>query len=331
MKNETEQRMTLRVSAVHRERYCLYNGTDEIYAKLKGSLIGQLESYPVVGDYVTIKYNSYGDSVIEQLKPRKTYFVRPDRSGHAAGFVKTMKEEVLAANYDYAFIVTSLNQNYNLNRIIRYVSIVLQGGGKPIVILTKEDLCDNPQTYVKEIQEMTEEVSVYTVSAKQGTGIDALLPYLKEGNTILLLGSSGVGKSTLVNRLAGSDIMKVNDIRDEDGKGRHTTTHRQSIVLPSGATIIDTPGMREIGVMDVEEGVNDTFTDIAQLVQSCKFSNCRHQSEPGCAVKIAIEEGRLTKERFELYQNLQMENAWSVGLSKPIVRKKAAVMRNRVR
>lgn len=322
MNCENGKKIRGRVSEVHRERYTLQYEEEELYAKLKGTLYKTLENYPVVGDYVTIKYNVYGDSIIEAIEPRTSWFIRPDQSGHAAGYVKTMKEQVLAANYDYAFIVASLNQNYNLNRIIRYISITIQGGGKPIVILTKADLCDNPEQYIREIKDTTKEAEVFAVSSITGAGLSQLAPYLEKDKTIILLGSSGVGKSTLVNKLAGKEIMYVNEIREKDAKGRHTTTHRQMIQMPSGAIVIDTPGMREIGVIDVEEGVNDTFSDIVELIHSCRFSNCKHNGEPGCAVQRAIEEGVLTRERYELYFGLQRENRWATQKAKRNSRKK---------
>lgn len=321
MKCEDGRKIRVRVSEVHRERYTLQYGNEELYAKLKGTLYKSLENYPVVGDYVIIKYNAYGDSIIEEIEPRTTWFIRPDQSGHAAGYVKTMKEQVLAANYDYAFIVASLNQNYNLNRIMRYISITIQGRGKPVVILTKADLCDNPEEYIREIKNTTKEAEVFVVSSKTGAGLSQITPYLEKDRTIILLGSSGVGKSSLVNKLAGREIMYVSDIREKDAKGRHTTTHRQLIQMPSGAIVIDTPGMREIGVIDVEEGVNDTFSDIVELIYSCRFSNCKHNGEPGCGVQRAIEEGILSRERFELYRGLQRENRWATQKARKNSRK----------
>lgn len=271
MSGKNENKIRARVSAVHRERYCLIYEEKEVFAKLKGSLYRSLESFPVVGDYVEVRLNPYGDSVIESVEDRRSYFVRPNLSGHAEGYVKTIKQEILAANYDYAFIVASLNQNFNVNRILRYVSITLQGGGKPIVILTKADLCEHPEEYVNELKKMSQDTEVFVVSTFAEIGLNALLPYLEKDNTIILLGSSGVGKSTLINKLAGKEVMDVSGIREKDGKGRHTTTHRQMIQMPQGATMIDTPGMREIGLLDVDEGMDDTFSDIKELISGCKY------------------------------------------------------------
>lgn len=315
-KNE-EIKLNARVSEIHRDRYTLIDEEkNEIFARLKGSLYKQLDTYPVVGDYVSVKFNLYGDSIIEEIKPRRTYFMRPDLSGHAPGYVKTIKDQMLAANYDYAFIIVSLNQDYSLNRIMRYVSLTLQGGGKPIVILTKADLCKDTLPYISEIKETAREVEVFAVSSKLGIGLSQLTPYLDKNKTIILLGSSGVGKSTLINKLADREIMEVSEIREKDGKGRHTTTHRQMIQMPSGAIMIDTPGMREIGILDAEEGINDTFSDITKLINLCKFSDCRHDKEPGCAIRGAIEEGALSEERYSLYRSFQSENKWSTEKAK---------------
>ena len=277
----------------------------EILAKLKGSYKGEL---PVVGDYVTFLYNQYGESVITSVCERKSLLKRPDQSGHAIGYVKNMKEQIMVSNFDYVFIVASLNENYNFNRIARYVSITLQGGGIPVVILTKVDLCSNPGRYVREVEDLSDDVKVHTISALYGIGIDELNEYMIPGNTIAILGSSGVGKSTLVNALAGKEIMETSAIRESDAKGRHTTTYRAMIELENGVTLIDTPGMRELGMCDVEEGIDETFSDIAELASCCRFSDCKHDTEPGCAVKAALQDGSLSYERFELYLSLQRES-----------------------
>ena len=265
---------------------------------------------PVVGDYVSVQYNQYGDSLIESIEPRKTLFVRPNRSGHAEGFVKNLKTEVLVSNFDYVFIVSSLNQNFNENRIARYISITLEANAVPVVILSKADLCADVESYVQKIKALSDKVMVHAVSSKTGYGLDALKTYLQPNVTIALLGSSGVGKSTLLNTISGTELMAVNAIRDEDGKGRHTTTHRELFTLPCGTTIIDTPGLREIGLSNIDEGINDTFSDITDLFTECKFRNCTHRSEPGCAVTQALADGTLSEERWDLYQKLHEENEW---------------------
>ena len=296
------------ICEVQKNSYKIRFWEEELSAKLKGSFYKEDTQLPVVGDYVTFLYNRSGDSIIISVCERSSVLKRPDQSGHAIGFVKNMSEQVMVANFDYVFIVASLNDNYNFNRIARYVSITLQGNGIPIVILTKVDLCSNPGRYVREIEELSDKVRVHTISALYGIGLDELEEYIKPRTTIAILGSSGVGKSTLVNAIVGEEIMKTSEIREEDSKGRHTTTYRQLLELPNGARIIDTPGMRELGMCDVDEGIDETFSDIAELEICCKFSNCKHDTEPGCAVKAAIEDGTLSMERFELFQKLHWES-----------------------
>lgn len=268
---------------------------------------------PVIGDYIIFDYNSSGVSIIKEILERKSIFKRPDQSGHATGYVKTMKEQILAANFDYVFITVSLNKNFNINRITRYISVTLQGGAKPVVILTKADLCDNKEEYIEQVRKISNDVDVFALSALSGEGMSNLNSYLNEGTTIVFLGSSGVGKSTLINTISGKDIMKVSAIRESDSKGHHTTTHRQLITLPSGVTIIDCPGIREIGMCDVEKGIDDTFQDIIDITSNCRFSDCRHVTEPGCAVKRALEDGTLLKSRWELYNSLIHESNWAAS------------------
>ena len=303
---------TGRICKVQRELFTVMTDQGECTAKLKGSFHKAGLEFPVIGDYVKLLWNPYGDGIIEQIQERKSVFKRTDLKGHAAPYVKTVKEQVLAANFDYVFIVASLNQNYNVNRIVRYISTTLQSGAKPIVILTKADLCKNPDSYVEEIRKVSDKAKVYAVSAKTGIGLDSLKEYMQPGVTIALLGSSGVGKSTLVNTIAGEEIMRVNHIRENDARGRHTTTHRELIALSSGVFIIDTPGIRELGMYDAEEGIQDTFLDITELFSKCKFNNCRHQTEPGCAIKIALQNKTISTERWNLYCRLINENSWGV-------------------
>lgn len=217
---------------------------------------------------------------------------------------------MLAVNFDYVFIVDSLNKNFNVNRITRYISVALKSGAKPVVILTKADLCNDADYYIKEVKSISEKIDICIISAKSGIGMKQLDSYLKRGITILLLGSSGVGKSTLVNAIAGEELMKVSEIRENDSKGRHTTTHRQLIMLPSGVAFIDTPGIRELGMWEASEGIDDTFSDITELFGDCKYSNCTHTTEPSCAIKKAIENKMISNERWRLYCQLKNEDEW---------------------
>lgn len=297
-----------RICEIQKNTYIIKYWEKELVGKLKGSFYKEDKEPPVVGDYVTFLYNPIGDCMITNVCERSSFLKRPDQSGHAIGYVKTMKEQAMVANIDYVFIVASLNDNYNFNRIARYITVTLQGNANPVVILTKMDLCSNPGRYIREVEEISEKVCVHAISALYEIGINDLEEYLSPGATIVMLGSSGAGKSTLINALMGKDAMKTSDIRESDSKGRHTTTHRQVLELRNGAFLIDTPGMREIGMCDVNEGINETFSDIVKLEQCCKFGNCKHDTEPGCAIKAAISDGTLTLERYELYKSLHAES-----------------------
>lgn len=196
---------------------------------------------------------------------------------------------------------------------MRYAATVLQEGIQPVAVLTKADLCEDVESLKMQFKQMLPQIKVHAVSALTGDGMDELNEYLQPGITIAFLGSSGVGKSTLVNALAGTEVMKTGGIREKDAKGRHTTTYRNMIELPSGMIVIDTPGMREIGLCDVDEGLDDTFEDIAELAMNCRFRDCTHTNEPRCAVRQAIEDGSLSQERFELYRSLHEESRRSAG------------------
>ena len=292
-----------RVSEIRKNSFTVHFGGRDVPAKLKGSFYeGTPDRWPVVGDYVSFAYNPAGDSVILSVRERRSLLARPDQA-------KTGVLQYMVANVDYCFIVTALNEDYNFNRIARYASVALSGGAVPVVILTKSDLCHNVGRFVREAESVGDGIRVHAVSAKYGIGLDELRQYFVPGTTIALMGSSGAGKSTLINAIAGEEVMQTGEIRLNDGKGRHTTTHRQMIRLFNDVWIIDTPGMREIGMASADEGIDRTFSDIVALESRCRFSNCRHETEPGCAVKAAIASGELSKERFELYKNLGKENA----------------------
>lgn len=312
-----------RVTAVHKQHYSLITEQGECLARLKAGIYFNncTEEFPTTGDFVQIQYNPDGESLIIRTLPRKSKFARNDLSGHTADFAKTIKEQTVAANFDYVFIMQSLNHDFNPRRIERYLALSWQTGAIPVIILTKADLVTDTSQYVAKVNQIAIGVEVHVVSAKTGYGIDGLSDYLIKGNTIVFLGSSGVGKSSLVNKLAGKELMKVSDIREDDSKGKHTTTHRQLVLLNSGVMIIDTPGMRELGMWEASAGIREGFSDVEHYFGNCKFHDCRHVSEPGCAVKIAIQNGELPQERWDSYLALRREAAF--------VEDKAAYMRNK--
>ena len=300
---ESSGAVPARITAVHRGRFAFVSDLGEGTAQLKGKeYYYEGETFPTVGDFVLIDFNRDGESRIVKTLERKTFFSRRD---------PYKGEQAVAANFDYVFIMQSLNHDFNPKRMERYLTAARQSKAEPVIILTKADLTDDYLPYILETSRVAEDVKCHIVSAKTGYGMDELTQYLEKGKTLVFLGSSGVGKSSLVNVLAGEQIMDVNGIREDDSKGRHTTTHRELIMLKCGAMIIDTPGMRELGMWDVTEGLGDAFSDVEEIVRRCKFRDCRHGTEPGCAVRAAIESGELDEARFESYMNLKSEAKYS--------------------
>ena len=301
-----------RISEVRKNSYKVRFWGEDLPAKLKGSFYeSDAENLPVVGDYVTFQHNPIGESVILSVCERQSFLQRPNQA-------KTGVMQYMVANADYTFIVTSLNEDYSYNRIARYASAVIQGGSIPVVILTKSDLCSNVWPYISEVETISDKIRVHAISSLYDIGMEDLKEYFAPGKTICLLGSSGAGKSTLLNALAGEEIMKTKEVRSYDSTGRHTTTHRQLIELENGVSIIDTPGMREIGMANMEEGIDNTFSDIIELEKCCRFSDCKHETEPGCAIKAAIESGELSMERYILFKNLGAENTRNYAKKKEI-------------
>ena len=294
-----------RITELQRERYTVMTEHGEVSATLKGAFYhaAQIrEDLPTVGDFILLQYNESGVSLVAELLPRRTKFSRADFLGHSAGHVKTAHEQVVAANFDYVFIVTSLNRDFRVNRIVRYLTQANSTGAQPVVILTKADLVDDATPYIHEVEAVAPCIPVHAISSYTKAGIDGLSQYLQPGKTIVFLGMSGVGKSSLVNTLMDADIMAVKETRREDtSKGAHTTTHRELLMLPYGAMVIDTPGMRELGLYDAEEGIKAVFSDVEDLFSQCKFTNCRHETEPGCAVKAALADGTLPAQQWERY------------------------------
>ena len=290
-----------RVIAVHKERYALVCDEGECFGRLKvKEYYKGDEDFPTTGDFVLINYNPTGESQIIKTLPRRTYFSRRDPTPGRG-------EQAVAANFDYVFLMQSLNHDFNPRRLERYLTLAWQSGAIPVVVLTKSDLVDSTAEYVGAISDIAVGVDILPVSSATGDGLEALEKYVTAGKTLVFLGSSGVGKSSLVNALAGEKIMTVNGIREDDSKGRHTTTHRQLVMLKNGAMIIDTPGMRELGMWDVSSGLSGAFGDVESFLGRCKYRDCTHDSEPGCAIKLAIESGELPLERWESYKKLRQE------------------------
>jgi ribosome biogenesis GTPase / thiamine phosphate phosphatase len=300
-----------RVTELQREQYTVITEQGEVTAILKGAFYHTAvtrEDFPCVGDFVLLQYNENGASRIAKLLPRRSKFSRADYSGHAAGYVKTILEQVVATNFDYVFIVSSLNWDFKVSRIMRYLTQTRQSRGEPVVILTKADLAPDFSASLAEVQKTAPDVPVYAVSSHTGSGLDGLSEYLQPGKTVVFLGMSGVGKSSLLNALMNQEVMTVKDIREADSRGRHTTTHRQLFMLPSGAMVIDTPGMRELGLFGADDGISAGFTDVEELFTQCRFNDCRHQTEPGCAVLAALADGALAPEHWERYLVQKREN-----------------------
>ena len=275
----------------------------EVSGKLEYNAVGR-EDFPAVGDWVVLDRNekNTGNAVIKTVLPRNTKVSRK-----VAG--RKSDEQIIASNIDYIFICMALNSDFNKRRLERYLTIVWDSGAVPVVLLTKADLCEDVDAKVLEAEEVAIGVDIYVSSSVTGEGIESLEKYLYEGSTCAFIGSSGVGKSSIINYLIGEDFMKVNKIRNDD-KGRHTTTHRELVQISGGGLIIDTPGMREIQIMDVDDSLDRTFSDIEELTRLCKFSDCQHDTEPGCAVKKALKSGKLDEGRWENYLKLKRETAF---------------------
>lgn len=304
-----------RIIAAHKDRYEIVCNQGQGYAQIKrGCYYDNPNSiYPTTGDFVIIEWNSNGDSMIFETLKRESSFSRAASTSDRNHKLHIQHEQLVAANFDYVFIMQSLNNNFNLQRIERYLSLAWGSGGIPVIILTKSDLVANTQEYVEQVKDISFGVDVYAISCKTKEGLENIQKYFSKGNTIVFLGSSGVGKSTLINTLYGKEIIRTSEIREKDSRGKHTTTSRNLIMLPNGAMIIDTPGMRELGMWNAEAGISETFKDIEKLAQICKFSDCTHTNEPGCKIREAIETGKLSEERFEKYLSLKRESEYNTN------------------
>jgi ribosome biogenesis GTPase len=275
---------------------------------------------PAVGDWVATTPADPGSPlVIQAVLPRRTAFTRSAGEERKAG--KLVAEQVLAANVDIAFVVAGMDGDFNLRRLERYLAVAWSGGSTPVIVLNKADVADDAEGLRVAAEAIAPGVEVRAVSALTGTGVDALRDaHLARGRTAVVLGSSGVGKSTLVNALVGSERQRTGAVREDDSRGRHTTTHRELVRLPGGALLIDTPGIRSLGVAGLSDGLGPTFADIADLALRCRFSDCRHDGEPGCAVQAALADGTLAAERLASHRKLEREAAHVARASDPLLR-----------
>ncbi|OZM58440.1 ribosome small subunit-dependent GTPase A [Lottiidibacillus patelloidae] len=299
-----EEQFIGRVIVQQRGQYKILSEAGEFAAKITGKFFHQIvrqEEYPAVGDWVVYtKGEQDSEASIHQVLPRKSKFSRKTVGG-------ITEEQIVATNIDTIFIVTSLNDDLNLRRIERYILLAWESGANPVIILNKLDLCTDIEEKKRLVEEVAIGVPIIEISALKNQRIENLSTYVKDGQTVALVGSSGVGKSTLINQLIGRDVQDVGGIREDDSRGRHTTTHRELFVIPSGGIIIDTPGMREIQLTDSEDGLSSTFHDIEELAELCRYRDCTHENEPKCAVKNAIDEGTLSADRLQSYRKLQRE------------------------
>ncbi|HEV2708452.1 MAG TPA: ribosome small subunit-dependent GTPase A [Pyrinomonadaceae bacterium] len=296
-----------RILLQHNKIYLVYTAGGEIYAEVAGRLLHEArgrEDLPAVGDWVTLR-RAEGETAratIHAVLPRKSKFSRK-----AAG--SRTEEQVVAANVDTVFLVTGLDNDFNPRRLERYLIMAHESGAHPVIVLNKADLVEDHAEKVREVERIAAGVPVVSMSARRGEGVEQLLPFVGAGQTVALMGSSGVGKSTIVNRLLGDEAQRTQEVRRGDDRGKHTTTHRELLLLPGGGLVMDTPGMRELQLLVSDRGLRETFEDVETLAAECRFSDCRHEGEPDCRIREALADGTLAPERYESYRKMLAEMA----------------------
>ena len=302
-----------RVIAVGKHSYQVYSQYGEFPARVSGRMRYESRAgdrYPSVGDWVIIMPNTDEQKgLIYAVLPRRSCFSRKMSDDRARRSGSLTREQVLAANVDTVFIVSGLDgsRNHNLRRLERYLTLAWESGAVPVIVLNKADLCPDVDAYIRDVEPVALGVPIHAVSATERSGLDALETYLTRGKTTVFLGPSGVGKSALLNALLGIERQEVGEVRSTDRKGRHTTTRRELVLLPSGGAVIDTPGLREVQMWADEDSLGSAFEDIEWLSRECRFRDCTHHSEPGCAVKAAIQQGSLDTARLQSYRKLGKE------------------------
>ena len=299
-----------RVMTVNKNSYMIHNGKNGVFAEVTGKLMFNSDSpldYPAVGDWVYAQFfDDESFAVIHEIVPRKSLLKRKTPG-------KKIEFQLIAANIDTAMIIQSLDSDYNIRRLERYLVMINESNIHPVVLLSKSDLLGPDETELKivDIQKVMPNIQIVAFSNMDDSGLDRVRELLIPGKTFCLLGSSGVGKTTLLNHLIGRDAFETNIVRKKDGKGRHTTARRQLIVLENGAMVIDTPGMRELGNIAVESGLGDTFKEIAELSDHCRYTDCTHTQEEGCAVLTALQDGKISRERYQNYIKMNRESAYN--------------------
>ncbi len=300
-----------RVVGVHKNSFLIHTGDREELVTVSGRVQYEKKVFPVIGDWVLVN-----DKIISDVLPRKNVLSRGAAGAHGKQDLQPNKEQVMAANLDYVFIVSGTDRDFNVRRIERYLTLVYNCGLNPVIILTKADLHEHPERFVNDVEDVVFGAPVHLISAKESHELTSLEPYISKGQTITMIGSSGAGKSTLVNRLYGREVQRTSPISTSVGKGKHTTTNRSLFLLPQGGMVIDNPGIREIGFWDDGGGLDAAFPEIEKLSEECRFNDCSHTHEPGCKVLHGISAGDIQQNRLDNYLKMKRELAYLIDRQK---------------